>query len=194
MTVDTTCMHGGRDARRPVTTWACALALALLSACTASPIDLAETSALPAHEGIAFGRVRFVLDGEATENFTSILGDSSMSVLILPEHSSHGTYAPLRGNGYFFWHLPAGGYTVAGFEGRSSPNAGYHIQGRVFADFQVAPDTATYIGTLTLLLKNNRYARAVSDDYEPAVAEFRQRFPQRQGEVRKALMVLEKER
>jgi hypothetical protein len=68
------------------------------------------------------------------------------------------------------------------------------IKGRVFARFQVLPDAATYIGTLTLLFEGHRYAKFVEDDYEPAVEEFRKRFPQRKEEVRKSLMVMEKER
>lgn len=171
-----------------------ALILVLFSACASSPLNLTHTQTIPRNEGIAFGRVKVFSEGNERKGFSTILGESTMSVLVLPDNSSQGTSFPLRDAGFFFWHLPLGGYTIAGFEGLTTELFRHLIRGRVSARFQVLPDAATYIGTLTLMFEGSRYAKFVEDDYERAVEEFRKRFPQIKGEETKSLMVMEKER
>lgn len=160
-------------------------------ACAPSPIALMNTEAVQSDEGVVFGRVKIVSNGSEWENFSTIFGESRMSVLILPTDSSQGAYYPLRGSGSFFWHLPSGDYTIAGFEGITSGFFSQRIKGRIFARFKVVPGEATYIGTLTLLFVGNRYSTGVEDEYGSTLDEYRKRFPQIRLEHRKDLMLME---
>ena len=170
----------------------CALALAftvvlVLSGCASSPIDLSKTKSFPQNDGVVFGRVRIISDGE-TEKLTTIFGESRFGVLLLPDQSSKAMYVPLKDDGSFFWHLPPGGYTIAGFEYQKSTT------GRIFAHFDVIKDKVTYVGTLTIMFRGSRYAISVEDEYDSAIKEFRKRFSEIKGEARKSLLEMEKRR
>lgn len=179
---------GGEYFKSPLLTLSMLLLLILFSGC-ASPIDLSEAKSIPKNEGVVFGRLKAISDGEI-QTFSTIFGESTMSILILPDGSSKGTYFPLKDEGFFFLHLPPGGYTIASFEGHFSPA----MRGRIFAHFDVFQDEVTYIGTVTLVFAGARYRRFVEDEYEVAIEQFREKFPEIKREPRRSLMVLEKQR
>ena len=159
----------------------------VLSGCASSPIDLSKTEPFPQNQGVVFGRVRIISDGE-TEKLTTIFGESRFGVLLLPDQSSKAMYVPLKDDGSFFWHLPPGGYTIAGFEYQHSKT------GRVFAHFDVIKDRVAYVGTLVITFRGNRYAISVEDEYESAIKKFRESFSEITGEARKSLLEMEKRR
>ena len=167
-----------------------AVALSLiLNGCASSPIILSETTIVPQNEGIVFGRVKVMSDGK-TMRLTSIFGARTWEISILPNGSSRAIYCLLNGEGYFYWHLPPGGYTIAGFEG-----AGGRIKGRLFAHFTVLRESSvTYIGTLTILFTGERYARFIEDEYDLAVTKFKSKFPKIKGEITKNSMKIEEHR
>lgn len=167
-----------------------AVALSLvLNGCASSPIILSETTIVPQNEGIVFGRVNVMSDGK-TKSLSSIFGESTWDIVILPNGSSRAIYCPLYGEGYFYWHLPPGGYAIAGFE-----EAGGKRKGRLFAHFTVLRENSvTYIGTLTILFAGARYTRFVEDEYDLAVTKFKSKFPEIKGEIGKNSMKMEEQR
>ncbi len=164
----------------------------ILIGCASSLIDLSKTKSVPMDEGIVFGRVK-VIDTDKMEiaNLSSVFGESTFTLTLLPDGSSKGIYHPLHGEGYFYWHLPNGGYSIAGFEWK------HHgvVSGRIFAHFNVPKDgTITYIGTLTMSFGRGRYTSFVEDDYDFAMTTFRKQFPEIQGQFTRELMQMEKQR
>lgn len=110
--------------------------------------------------------------------------------IILAENSSKPIYVPLKDDGSFIWHLPAGSYTIASFEWRT-----YGVlQGRVFACFRAFKNKPTYIGTLTLSFMGAHYTIFVVDEYESSVKKFRDKFPDMKEEVIRYLMQVEEKR
>jgi hypothetical protein len=147
-----------------------------------------EAGSLPPEEGIVLGRVRVMEGGE--EQWLSLLGESKFGLVLLPGDPSQAVYVPLKDEGSFAWHLPAGRYTISSFEWRSHGV----LTGRVFATFDVRRDEAVYIGTLSILFTGNRYSLGVVDDYGAAVEDFAQRFPDVDRVVDRRLMCLEEKR
>jgi hypothetical protein len=152
---------------------------------------------IPEGEGLAFGRVKLKWKGDE-KSFTTVLGEKPWSVVILPDDSSTAIDFQLGGDGVFFWHLPPGGYTVAGFQGVTPELFSSRVKGRVFAHFNVVRSAGMYIGTLTLSFDESgyRYQRTVEDEYELATRDLAARFPEIDinMNVRKELMVMERQR
>ncbi len=161
----------------------------VLTGCASSPIILSETTIVPQNEGIVFGRVKVMSDGKA-KSLSSIFGESTWDIVILPNGSSRATYCPLSGEGYFYWHLQPGGYVIAGFE-----EGGGKKKGRLFVHFTVhRENSVTYIGTLTILFAGARYTGFVEDEYDLAVTKFENKFPKIKGEITKNPMKMEERR
>ncbi len=96
----------------------------------------------------------------------------------------------LKDDGFFIWHLPAGSYTIASFEWIS-----YGVsKGRIFADFRVLKNKATYIGTLTLSFTGSHYTTFVADEYEFSLSTFKNKFPDMKEEPIRYLMQMEERR
>lgn len=184
------------------------LILALfLSGCASDRFDLSKTTAVPQGEGVVFGRVKVTSDGKI-ENLSRAFGKGTFSIVILPDTSSEGITIPLKKEGYFFWHIQSGGYTIAGFQLGSSLD---YIRGRIFAHFDVTRDKVMYIGTLTMVFDRGgktrklmealgildakwRYVMFVEDEFDSAEQEFRKRFPEIREDITKSLMVMEQTR
>jgi hypothetical protein len=152
---------------------------------------------IPEGEGLAFGRVKLKWKGDE-KSFTTVLGEKPWSVVILPDDSSTAIDFQLGGDGVFFWHLPPGGYTVAGFQGVTPELFSSRVKGRVFAHFNVVRSAGMYIGMLTLSFDESGYPyqRTVEDEYELATRDLAARFPEIDinMNVRKELMVMERQR
>ncbi len=161
----------------------------VLTGCASSPIILSETTIVPQNEGTVFGRVKMMSNGK-TKSLSGIFGGSNWNILILPNGSSRAIYCPLYGEGYFYWHLPPGGYAIAGFE-----EADGRTKGRLFALFTVLGENSViYIGTLTILFAGARYTGFVEDEYDLAVTKFKSKFPKIKGEITKNPMKMEERR
>jgi hypothetical protein len=171
-----------------------ALGLSLTTGCAQSPIELSDHQTIQQTKGVVFGRLKAIFDGKVQETFSTMFGGSTMSLLILPDDSSKGTYISLREDGHFFLHLTPGGYTIAGFEGRMPGLSSYDIKGSIFAHFDVQPNTVTYIGTLILVFEGDTYKRYVTDEYELAIQKLQERFPEIKKDPHKNLMIMEKRR
>ena len=167
----------------------------LFSGCyPSSRIDLPETKSIPTNEGVVFGRVKIINDGEVMTDFHTGYNVSMMRIVILPDDSSEKIEYAFYHDGSFVWHLPPGGYTIGTFETKRRPFTADKITGRIFAHFDVVNDEVTYIGTITLDFKGLRYRKFVEDEYELAIEQFRKKFPEIKREPRRSLMVLEKQR
>jgi len=164
----------------------------ILMGCASSLIDLSKTKSVPKDEGIIFGRVKVIdTDKMKIANLSSVFGESTFTLTLLPDGSSKGIYHPLHGEGYFYWHLPKGGYSIAGFEWKRDGI----VRGRIFAHFNVPKDgTITYIGTLAMSFGRGRYTRFIEDDYDLAMKAFRDVFPEIEGDISKDLMRMEAQR
>ncbi len=162
--------------------------------CTASPIDFSKISAVPENEGGVFGRLMIIYEGQKLNNLITIFGERKFHILLLPEGSSEPVDPPLENDGYFFWHLPPGTYTIATFEGSTPEFGSVAVQGRLFVDFRVINNTVSYIGTLRVIFKQHRYGKDVQDDYDEAIKHFSQTFPHLQTHITRNLMTVEAER
>lgn len=135
----------------------------LLAGC-AEEADFRSGSPLGKGEGIVFGRIRLVWNGEEETDLTSFFGEKPWSLIVQPDGSSEAREILLGGDGSFVWHLPAGGYTIAGFHGTSPGFGGYRVSGRIAAHFTVEAGVATYIGALTIFFHGARYRAGVRDE------------------------------
>ena len=159
-----------------------------LSGCASSRIDFTGMESLGTDEGTIVGRVQ-LFDKEEEQRLSSF-GESMFRVLLVPENKSETIYVPLKGNGTFVWHLPAGNYTIASFD-RYGPG---EVQGRIFASFKVNKNMPTYIGTLVISFNGLRYRIAVTDDYQSSLKYIKKRFPEVGGEMIKSIMYFEEPR
>ncbi len=186
---------GGEYFKRLLLTLSMLLLLVLFSGCyPSSAIDLPETKSIPTKEGVVFGRVEVIYDGEVMTDFHTGIDISMMEIVILPDDSSEEIEYAFYHDGSFVWHLPPGGYTIGTFVAKRRPVTTRNILGRIFAHFDVVKDEVTYIGTITLAFRGPRYSKFVEDEYEAAIEQFRKKFPEIKREPRRSLMVLEKQR
>jgi hypothetical protein len=163
----------------------------LLSGCATSPIDFSKAKAIPQEEAVVFGRVDII-----HKNEPKVWGKLSSSgvfyVLVLSHGSSEAFSHTLREDGSFSWHLPPGSYAISGFQWTGVIGHGT-LSGRIFAEFVVTKDKPLiYIGKLTLYFDGTyRYTMHVEDDYERAIQNFKNKFPEIKGEPIQSLMKLE---
>jgi hypothetical protein len=169
----------------------------LLLVVLASSIDLSRAPATPENDGVAFGRLSVVYNGQEVKNVRSqvtLFGDTWFDLVLLADGTSRAQSAPLDGDGYFFWRLPPGGYTIVGFEASTPTVASRAMRGRIAAAFLATANTVVYVGTLRLVFQGERYATRVEDESEHAVQRFRKTFPNISSPIANSLMVLEKAR
>lgn len=164
------------------------LATALVAGCATSPIELAPATVPAPGEGVAFGRVQLIEDGEQTG--LTLFGESKFGLFLTAENSPEAVFVPLEADGAFVWHLPAGRYAIASFERRRYGT----LTGRVNAGFEVRAGRAAYIGTLAIVFSGLRYAISVVDDYETASKELLQGFPDLREGLARDLMRVEESR
>lgn len=162
-----------------------------LASCAPSPIKLSEIHQMAQYERIVFGRVKVILGKEVINWEWKLFGPGKFDISILPDASSKAFSYRLSGGGSFYWHLPPGGYSIAGFHWERNGFSG----GRIFADFTVPKEkTATYIGTLMILFGGGRYYFTIKDDFEEAVNAFNSKFATFKEPITKSLLRLEKRR
>ena len=165
----------------------------LLSGC-AEGADFQTGSRLGKGEGVAFGRIQLTWNGKEEKSLTSFFGEKPWSLIVQPDGSQEAREILLGGDGSFIWHLPAGGYTIAGFHGTSPGFAGYRVSGRIFAHFTVTAHVATYIGTLAIFFRGARYRAVVLDESERNTANKQAGHLPARISRHKALMILESSR
>jgi hypothetical protein len=167
------------------------VASVILMGCASSSINLSKARSVAEDKGIVFGRVKVIDDNMKIATLSRLLGNSIFSLILLPDGSSKGIYHPLHGEGYFYWHLPKGGYSIVGFEWMDNA----YIKGRIFAHFNAPKDqTATYIGTLRISFAGDRYTFFIEDDYDFAITAFRKQYPEIKREFTRDLMRMEAQR
>lgn len=178
-----------KDVERPSwRTLTILIAASLCLSCTPSPIALTEIGQLAPNEGIAFGQVQVIENGQ--EQKLAVLGESKFGLFLQNKNTSESIFVPIKKDGNFVWHLPAGQYRIAGFEWKTYNT----LSGQVFAEFTATKAKATYIGTLLIRFHGSRYVISVGDDFEKAAATTLSHFPQLQGKMVNALMSLEARR
>lgn len=164
------------------------LIILFLTGCASSPIDYSALKPLARGEGVVFGRVKLI--EEDKEAALSLLGESKFGLFLLPQKASQAIYVPLKEDGTFIWHLPAGSYTIAGFERRSYGT----LTGRVFAGYRVFENKATYIGTLAITFVGTRYLIGIVDEYALSSRVLQDKAPGLKMEVISHLMHMEESR
>lgn len=159
-----------------------------LTGCASSPLDYSALNPPAQGEGVVFGRVKLIEDDKETA--LSLLGESKFGLFVLPQNTSQAIYVPLKDDGTFIWHQPAGSYTIAGFERRSYGS----LTGRVFASYRVLEDKAAYIGTLVITFVGTRYWVGLVDEFESSWRVLQARAPDLKMEVISHLMHMEESR
>jgi len=164
------------------------LILALFfTGCATNPIDFSKAKTAPQGEAIVFGRVCVIYKGEP-QVWKGIPPYTPFQILVLPIVATEAYSYALLGDGSFYWHLPPGAYAISGFDWIQR-----RMRGRIFTEFVVPEDkSTTYIGKLTLDIdRTYRYSILIEDDYEQAIQNFKNKFPEIKGEPIKNLMKLE---
>ncbi len=169
------------------------LIILLLTGCASSSIDLAEMKSLPHDQGVIFGRVRLI-EGGKEKTLMSWHGLSRLRLMIISDTSSEAIFVPLKDSGVFIWRLPAGSYTIAHFRWWRYMGPSAHRHGRIFADFRVFENKATYIGKLTISFTDSSYTVSVEDEYESSLSAFKNQLPDMEEEPIRCLMQLEERR
>lgn len=165
--------------------------VAILAGCATFPIELSKTRIVPRGESAVFGQVMVMIDGK-TRNLASWEGP--FLVLYLQPSTNPEAYETWvrQKDGYFYWHLPPGTYTLAGYrfmEGNST------YRGRVFAEFSVPEGKPlVYVGNMTLVLGGGRQYIQLHDNFVEAVQNFKEAFPEIQGEATVSLMKMEEKK
>lgn len=155
--------------------------------CATNPIDFSKAKTVPQGEAIVFGRVSIIYKGEP-KVWKGIPPYSPFQILVLPTATKEAYSFALFEDGSFYWHLPPGTYAISGFDWIEK-----HMRGRIFAEFIVPEDKSiSYIGKLTLDFNQTyHYSMCVEDDYNHAIQNFKNKFPEIKGEPVKNLMKLE---
>ncbi|PLX94604.1 MAG: hypothetical protein C0621_05350 [Desulfuromonas sp.] len=156
--------------------------------CMTSPLNITHFESFAPEEGIVFGQISVITGGERQP--LSFLGESKFGLFVTAKQDSKPFYIPLRGQGVFYWHLPAGTYSIAGFEWKS----GLTTNGRISASFSVAQRKATYLGHLKIAMTGPLYRLSLTDDTETANTKALATFPKLQGTLNKQLMKLKEVR
>ena len=164
----------------------------LFSSChaTSSSLDLREKTPVPSGETVVFGRVNVIMDNVPVTWGYTFMGRQEpgmFRILVQSDATSQVVSHGLTDNGFFVWHLPRGGYTIAGFH--------YHVgtSGRIMARFTAPPATPLlYIGTLEIRTRKHvSYRLGVVDEFDEANRDLKTRFPGFQGDAFRSLMRLE---
>lgn len=164
----------------------------LLSSCyaTSSSLDLREKTPVPSGETVVFGRVNVIMDDKPVTWGYTVMGRQEpgmFRILVQTDATSQAVSHGLTENGAFVWHLPPGGYTIAGFK--------YHVgtSGRIMAHFTVPPGTPLlYVGTLEIRMRSIvSYRTGVVDEFDEANRDLKARYPELRGDVARSLMTLE---
>ena len=173
------------------------LSLALLlptaftvSGCASSSIDVVRTSRIPKGESLVFGRVKWA-NNKLPGGYALVL-----------QRGESGTASVHRlgDDGYFFWHLPRGHYTLIQLRhGILSGSSRRTDQWRACAAFSVPKEEGSvYIGVLSVFIYNRDDGQStkfrVQDEYESATQALYSRFGSVHGKVRKGIMELEEEK
>lgn len=171
--------------------------LALLLASCASPtpsITVSKIAAVPPGESIVFGRVELISEGRLLElSFPvreSVWLREFVFVYILHQDRSTASLHEVTGDGFFYWHLPEGRYTITEFRW-NQPRLRRISSRPVGARFEVpAEGRIVYVGTLTIRSDAGRFGVRVKDEYEQALVALTQRFPEIQKDPKKGLLIV----
>jgi len=143
-------------------------------------------------EALIFGRIRWIQNGEERESYSDI----TLSVLRV-EDMKKGSIAVER-DGAFYGLLPKGTYVIHELNWRDSWSGPYWLVPKVA--FKAEEDRHLYyLGTLVVDLRASRdiigglrikeFAIHIEDEEDKARSAFRERYPNQDGEMFKALMV-----
>jgi hypothetical protein len=165
--------------------------IVLVTGCATFPIELSKTRVVPPGESAVFGRVIVLVEGK-TRTFTT-WGGSYLCLYLQPSSGSEAYETWVRQeDGYFYWHLPSGTYTLAGYrfmEGHGT------TKGRIFAEFSVPEGKPlVYVGDMTMALGSGRQHIRFDDNSEEAARHFKGAFPEIQGLATTSLMRLENQK
>ena len=158
-----------------------------MNGCASPSIDVASLSRIPKGESLVFGRV-------------------PMGYAVLLQRGESGTaslHVP-KDDGYFFWHLQPGRYTLIQLRRQSVHQTGWKVpqlqtsRWRVCAEFSVPEEEGSvYVGTLSAFRYNADDEQAlrfrIQDEYESATQALYSRFGSAHRKVRKGIMKLEEE-
>ncbi len=135
-----------------------------------------------------FGRVNVIYKGEQ-KVWKGIRPYTPFQILVLPANTKEAYSYALLDDGSFYWHLPTGSYAISGFQWTAAGGGGTK-SGRIFAEFVVRENEhLIYIGKLTLDFDGKyHYAMRIEDDYERAIENLKNKFPEMKYEPVRNLM------
>ena len=153
--------QGSADAGRRRGLLACAAAALALSACMGidvSSVRRSDASSVAGGEAVAFGRIRWVVDGRPLEYG---LLDKPAMLLFRRAEGRYLNTPEVGGDGRFVWALPPGEYGVAVLFGGMPPARQLHVMANGHTafvngivdpglEFTVRPGHANWIGTVVV--------------------------------------------
>jgi len=137
-----------------------------------------------------FGKFDLLKDGEPQKiAWLSWSGITEFHALVLPEGASRALILDVDEQGWFYWKLAPGNYTLLGFVFRAGQQS---TTGHVNARFTAATqDSATYIGHIRLEVGKGQSALGFRDAEQDAVVALKTKWPDALQPVRKQLLAPE---
>ncbi len=159
--------------------------ISLLSGCvTAGSIE--EASTLSPDKPAVFGKVQVFIQNVPHQWNRNFTGPTNFWLLVKPAGSQEASSYRLDDTPEFHWSLAPGKYNLVGYVLRHFANATIR---RTWAEFTVPANvSAAYVGDISISLVEDTSAINVSDNFNPAAAAFRTRFPDLKAPPVKALM------
>lgn len=159
-----------RPLRRAIMLGTISVLAVVVVACGEMPVLPAaeESATVEAGYGRAFGRVVYVENGKQRE----WRWGEELAIFIRSLPAGPLQRMAIKGDGHFFWPLPAGDYVIAGYSVLGPPRSG-----RLWLSFSVPrPGQGVYIGDLRIETTRARYHFSVEDRYADALAKVESRL------------------
>lgn len=175
-----------------------AIATILVAGCSSLDRRLKESDAIPKGESVVFGKIG--LDWKIPDNIFMVDNRESNLRVIDTQRSVPFARQPLKGKGHsFYWHLPPGNYAIADIthfqSGLTTAGGSKVTTERIFAEFTVpSAGEAFYLGTLSIARRREGLSGVVSDDFDNAVQELKNRYPSVVAAPKRQLLKLEQKR
>lgn len=168
-----------------------------------SRIDISLTKEIPMGEAVVFGQVKVTKDGKILSwkpdpKVISIgayrFWPDFFTVFIKEETTNKEFVCRLVGDGSFYWHLPAGAYSMTGYHYIiGSANVESHFPPQLTPTFVISKgDSADYIGALSIEVHpiGNDVMR-IDDEYDRAVRDLKSELPVMISKSKKGLMAFQ---
>lgn len=164
---------------------------------TKSPIDFSAMRTIPENEGVVFGRIKVLKDGEpfnwgqpkAVTLFLSLGSyiEGDYFTVFVKEGATQKQFSYiLTEGGSFYWHLPPGNYNITGYRFATGTK---HIETELPPEaiwrFTLSAGELAYVGTLKTEIGKSG---VVEDEYDQALRGLKDKFTEIKVEPVKRLL------